>query len=817
MQKVSTYLLVLFALLVTASWSSAQIQLSGRIVNADDSTPLPGATVRVNERQGSISNQKGYFSISNVSKDASNLEVSYVGFESQKIALSSLRDLQNIEIQLQKSTFQADEVIVSATRVTDKNAVAYSNVSAKELGKQNLGQDLPTLLNFTPSIVTTSDAGAGIGYSGIRIRGSDATRINVTVNGIPYNDAESQGVFWVNMPDIASSVSSIQIQRGIGTSTNGAAAFGATVNVNTNEFRSEPYAEINSSAGSFATLKNTVKVGTGLLNNKFTVDARLSKINSDGYIDRATSDLQSYYLSGGYYGKKSFIRFNTMSGSEKTYQSWNGTPESRITGNREDMLAYIERNGLSPEDADNLLNSGRTYNAYTYPNETDNYKQTHYQLITSHTLNKNLTFNINGFLVRGKGHYEQFRKDDELGNYKIDPIQIGNETITSSDLVRQRWLSNYFYGSTFSFDYNSFKRFTANVGGGWTQYDGDHFGDVVWARFSGNSNVRHRYYDNTGKKTDFNLYAKGYYQLSDAFNAFVDVQYRRVDYRVVGNDNAGLTHNVDEQFNFFNPKAGVTWKVNEQSSAYASYSIGNREPNRDDFTEAIAQIKPKHETMQDIEVGYKWNSKNWVFNANYYYMYYKNQLVLTGQLNDVGNAIKTNAPKSYRTGIELETAVALHKKWRWGANVTLSQNKIHSFTEYIFDYDINDYYQVQHGKTDISFSPNVIAGSQLSYTPIPALEITWLSKFVGKQYLDNTSSEDRIIKSYNTNDIRIKWDVKTNWSKGISLTLLVNNVLNEWYSSNGFTYGYRAGGHVQENFYYPQAGRNFLAGVSLKF
>jgi len=817
MKKVTTCLLVLSFFIMSASLTFAQKNFSGRIIDAEDQKPLPGATIRAGDHRGTTSNQQGQFKISGIPSGVQFLQISYVGFETRKIDLETIDNPEDLTITLKKSTFQADEVIVSATRVTDKNAMAYSNVSAQEIGKQNLGQDLPALLNFTPSIITTSDAGNGVGYSGIRIRGTDATRINVTVNGIPYNDAESQGVFWVNMPDFASSVSSIQIQRGVGTSTNGAAAFGATVNVNTNEFRSEPYAEISSSAGSFNTFKNTVKAGTGLLNDRFTVDARLSKITSDGYIDRASSDLQSYYLSGGYFGKKSFARLNIFSGNEQTYQSWDGAPEARVKNDREGMLAFIERNGLSESQADNLLNAGRTYNSYTYDNETDNYKQDHYQLITSHTLHNNLSLNVNGFLVRGKGYYEQFRPDDNLSRYNIAPVVIGDETITRSDVIRRRWLDNYFYGTTFSLDYNSYKKLTANLGGGWNQYDGDHFGQVIWARHSGNSNIRHRYYDNKGFKEDLNFYAKVYYQFTDRLNAFADIQYRGVSHKINGNDNAGLNHQINKKFNFINPKAGLTWKASENSLVYASYSIGNREPNRDDFTEAIAQIQPKSENLQNVEAGVKGNIGNWVFSANYYYMHYKNQLVMTGQLNDVGNAIRMNAPQSYRTGIELETALLLGKKWRWNANATFSSNKIKNFTEYVFDYDLNDYQQFHHGNTNISFSPSVIASSQLSYSPTKNLEITWLAKHVGKQYLDNTSSDDRVLGAYFTNDLRAKWDLNPSWIKGVSLTLLVNNIFNEMYSSNGYTYGYIAGSHIQENFYYPQAGRNFMAGVSIRF
>ncbi|TAG60233.1 MAG: TonB-dependent receptor, partial [Runella slithyformis] len=497
----------------------AQTAVSGRVIDNQTNQPLPGATVRAGSFRGTITNEKGEFTLKNLPKEVENLEVSYVGYET--VIDSSFRrndKIINLEIRLQRSVFDADEVVISATRANLKSAVAFTNVGKVELSKQNLGQDLPVLLNFTPSLVSTSDAGAGVGYTGLRIRGTDATRINVTINGIPYNDAESQGTFWVNMPDFASSVSSVQIQRGVGTSTNGAAAFGATVNINTNEFRKNAYGEIDNSYGSFNTWRHTVRAGTGLLHNKFTLDARLSKISSDGFIDRASSNLRAFYVSGAYFGKKSSVRFNLFSGKEITYQAWEGAPEARLRGNREGMLAYIDRNGLNDRDAKNLLNAdNRTYNLYLYDNQVDNYQQDQYQLITSHTLSQKWTLNVNGFLVRGRGFFEQFRDNDRLSRYKLPSVTIGNTTISRSDLVRQRWLDNHFYGSTFSLDFDNFKRLKANLGGGLNRYDGDHFGEVIWARFA-NANLRHRYYFNTGQKTDFNLYGKVFYQLTPKLN-----------------------------------------------------------------------------------------------------------------------------------------------------------------------------------------------------------------------------------------------------------------------------------------------------------
>jgi iron complex outermembrane receptor protein len=815
MRKITTYLLALL-LSVTSLLSFAQRTVSGRVTDAEDGKPLPGATIKAGEIRGTSTDKDGNFVLKNISENIDALDISYIGYQTSKVALDASNQL---EIKLNKSTYQADEVIINATRVNDKTGMAYTNVTAAQIDKQNMGQDLPVLLNFSPSLVSTSDAGGGVGYTGIRIRGSDATRINVTVNGIPYNDAESQGVFWVNMPDFASSVSSIQIQRGVGTSTNGAGAFGASVNINTNAFRETAYAELNNSYGSFNTFKNTLKVGSGLIKDKFTFDARLSRVSSDGFVDRASSELHSYYLSGGYFGKKSFVRVNVFSGKERTYQSWNGVPEAKLRGDREGILAYIDRNYLGEKDADNLLNSdNRTYNSYTYKNEVDNYRQDHYQIVSSHNLSNKLTFNLNAFLVRGLGYYEQYRAGDDYSKYNLPNVVIGKDTLTGTDLIRRRWLDNYFYGTTFSFDYNSFKKLTASFGGGWNQYDGDHYGQIIWARDAGNIENEHQYYFSTGKKKDFNLYGKLYYAFTDKLTAFADLQYRRVSHAIHGTDNDLIQLAFDQSYSFLNPKAGLTYQLAEQSSVYASYSIGNREPNRDDFTNSTADLFPKSERLQNLEAGFRTQQGKWAFAANYYLMSYKNQLVLTGQINDVGGSVRVNVPKSYRTGIELEGAVVFNRFLKWNANATFSQNKIKNFTEYIVDYDNGGYKTIDHGKSDISFSPNVIVGSQFTYSLRKNLEFALLTKYVGKQYLDNTSTETRKLDAYLTNDIRLSWTIKPSWANEIAFNLLVNNVLNEKYESNGYTYGYIDGGALtQENFYFPQAGRNFLIGVNFRF
>ncbi len=803
----------------------AQHVIVGKITDAETNSPLSGATVLIeNSLQGTTSDLDGNFRLSNLKSDTCKLKISFVGYETVSVDYKSTAlfvgisnsDKPTILIKLKRSTYNADEVVVSATRVNALSGMAFSNVSKTDIAKQNLGQDLPILLNFSPSLVTTSDAGAGVGYTGLRIRGTDATRINVTINGIPLNDAESQGVYWVNMPDFASSVSSVQIQRGVGTSTNGAAAFGATVNILTNEFRKEPYAEISNSYGSFNTWKHTVKVGTGLLKNKFTIDARLSKLSSDGFIDRAKSDLRSFYVSGGYFGKRSFVRLNVFSGKEKTYQAWGGIPEARLKNDREGMMAYIDRNYLNDRDANNLLASNsRTYNLYLYDNQTDNYRQDHYQLISSHNLNPNWTLNANAFLVRGRGYYEQFIDQSLLSQYKLPNVIVDGQTIETSDVVRRLWLDNYFYGTTFSLDYNSFGKTKANVGGGWNQYDGLHYGEVVSGKYVSASSLGKHYYDNRGLKTDFNLYSKVYYSFSDKLTGFADVQVRKVDFNINGEDAQQRQQHYNVNYLFLNPKFGLTYSLSDQSTAYLSYSVANREPNRDDFTESNKNIAVNPETLHDLEAGYKFRNSRFAGSVGGYLMSYTNQLVLTGQLNDVGNGIRVNVPKSYRAGIELEGAFLLTKTLKWNTNATLSQNKIKNFTEYIIDYDdANGGYQtIAHGNSDIAFSPNVIVGSQLVWTAAKNVELALLSKYVGRQFLDNTSNASRQLNAYFTNDIRLIYNYKK-----LTVSALVNNILNQKYESNGYTYSYVYGKQTTtENFYYPQAGVNFLVSVGWRF
>lgn len=787
-------ILFLFASLVFSISVFGQFTLKGRIKNAQDQSTLPNANVVIEGLLKSIaSDLEGNYKFKNLKPGSYILKVSFIGFKTQTKEININNDSE-IDIMLEPSEFMADEVIVSALRVGDKTPFAFTNIDKEELVKRNLGHDLPFLLNSTPSTVVTSDAGNGVGYTGIKVRGTDATRINVTVNGIPLNDAESQGVFWVNMPDFASSVNSIQIQRGAGTSTNGAGAFGASINIQTTTLNKEAYAEIANSFGSFNTLKNTVNIGSGLINNKFNFEGRLSRISSDGYVQPGWSDLKSYYLSGSYYGKKSSLKLTTFGGKEKTYQAWNGL-------------------------RDTMLSINRRANLFSYADQTDNYWQDHYQLHYNYELTKNITLNTALHYTKGRGYYEEYREEDDLANYKISSVIVGSDTIRNSDLIRRRWLDNDFYGGIWSLNYNSDNN-KLNViwGGGYNQYIGAHFGEVIWARFASNSNIRQKYYRDSAFKNDMNTYLKANYQLNNKLFVFGDIQYRNISYAFMGYDRN--LNNIEQSvnLNFINPKAGLTYAIKENQQAYVSYSVANKEPNRDDFTNSSPNSRPKPENLQDIEAGYKINTNKFAFGFNLYNMIYKNQLVLTGKINDVGSYTRTNVAQSYRRGIEIEAGALLHKLIRWNGNLTLSENKVKNYIEYYDNYDTFTQDSVIYTLTDIAFSPSVIASSIFTLSPIKNLDINIISKYVGKQYLDNTSNNDRIINPFFVNDLRIDYKINTTLFKEIRIGLLAANFLNELYENNGYTFSYVWGGaKTTENFYYPQAGRNFMASIAVRF
>ncbi len=800
----------------------AQFSIHGFVLDAKTKDVLAGATIQLtNQKRYAVTDEQGRFELKSIPSGEQELIIHFLGYLElrQQVKVSGH---VKIDFTLEESAQLTDEVLVLATRVTDKSPTTFTTLGKATLQKQNFGQDLPFVLNWTPSLVTTSDAGAGIGYTGMRIRGSDATRINVTINGIPLNDSESHGVYWVNVPDIATSTQSIQIQRGVGTSTNGAGAFGASINLQTNTRNDKPYADLINSFGSFNTLRNTVGIGTGLINNKFAFDGRMSLIHSDGFIDRAASDLKSFYLSGGYYGEKTIVKAIVFGGREITYQSWYGVPESRLNNDEEAMLETAATEGWNAEQTNNLLNSNsRTFNIYQYKDQVDNYGQNHFQLHTSHRFSDFLTANASLHYTQGNGYYEEFKYDEKFSNYGLPNAIIGNDTISRSDLIRRRWLDNHFYGVTYSLNYEK-EKWSSVLGGSLNRYDGDHFGEIIWAKVAVNATKDYRYYFNNGDKRDFTIFWKNNYQLTDNLTGFVDLQYRAISYLASGKENKQNEFNIDQQFNFFNPKFGLTYSVSPEQQLYASYSIANREPVRDDFVDAPTGVTPKSETLRNVEAGWRLRKNKIVLNANYYLMSYQNQLVLTGKLSDTGASIRTNADESYRTGIELDGALRLGSKFSWNANLTLSQNKILNFNEVLYDYGANfdQYNEVERSykNTDISFSPNVIAGSGFSYHPISAVDFTLLSKYVGKQYLDNTSNEVRKIDGYFINDLRLTYTWKPIHLRELSISLLVNNILDVKYSSNGYTYGYLGGPtEYRQNYYYPQAGRNFLAMVAIRF
>jgi iron complex outermembrane receptor protein len=816
MKKISALAAICIVLHLSAF---TQVSIKGNVYDAADHSSLKGASIKIQDNYSNFSSgEDGTYSIMNLRKGKQQLEVSYIGYETWKLDFVITKDT-SINISLIKKSVLADEIVIKAVRAGDNTPMTSVKLDNKQIAEKNLGQDITYLMNQTPSAVVTSDAGTGVGYTSLRIRGSDASRINVTINGIPVNDAESAGTYWVDLPDMASSIDNIQIQRGVGTSTNGAGAFGASMNIQTSKLNEDPYAAVNSSFGSFNTLKNTVSFGTGLLKNKWVIDGRMSKLNSDGFIDRAFSDLKSFYISGGYYGKKSILKLIVFSGKERTYQAWYGVPEARLNNDTAAMHQLLLNGSVSQEQYDNMVSSNsRTFNMYTYKNQTDNYQQDNYQLHYSYELSKLWNLNAALHYTKGAGYYEEYRNDDAFSNYGLENVIVGTDTVTSSNLIRQRWLDNDFYGATYSVNYDNHKKLQATVGGAANQYIGAHYGNIIWAQFASNSVPDLKYYNDSAKKNDANIFGKIDYQLSKKLSVYADLQYRTIYYSFYGFDDNLQNVQQAVNLNFFNPKAGLMFRLNNSNSFYASFAIGNKEPNRDDYVQSTPSSRPKPEHMQNVEAGYTHVAGIWMVAANYYYMYYRNQLVLTGQINDVGSYNRSNIDKSYRSGIELQAGVKPLKNLDIQGNIAFSKNVILNYTEYIDNWDDWSQQANSLGKTEISFSPAVVAGGSVRFTPFKNFDVAWYSKYVGKQYLDNSSNPDRMLKAWFVNDLQLAYVFKPKFVKEISLNLMVNNILNHLYESNGWTYSYIYGAkQYTENWYFPQAGRNFLIGVGIKF
>ncbi len=704
-----------------------------------------------------------------------------------------------------------DEVVITATKAVKGTPVAYSDISKDELSKRNDGQGIPYLISQTPSVIMTSDAGTGIGYSGFRIRGTDANRINITVNGVPVNDAESHTLFWVNMPDFASSVENIQIQRGAGTSTNGAASFGATVAMQTENPSMKPHGEYSISAGSFGTVKHTVKGGTGLLYDHFVFDARYSNIRSDGFIDRASAKMSSYFVSAAWYGDNTLLKFQTFGSSETTYQAWNGVPSYLL------------------EEGNRIYNSCGEYKengeVKYYDNQTDNYWQQHYHLIGSQRLGDYWNMNLTLHYTPGEGYYEDYRYNKEYAEYKlpnyIDPE--GND-VKKSDFIRRKWLDSDFYGAVYSANYRNEKlQFT--FGAAINNYVCDHFGRIIWAKSANYfPEPDYEYYRNKGEKLDYSTYIKGNWLFLPNLNGYIDLQYRGIDYSIKGSDDkAGDNVYVKKNWDFFNPKVGLNYQK-DKHNAFISFSVANREPNRDNFTESGVNERPTHETLYDYEAGYSFTHPRFNIGLNLYFMDYNNQLILTGKISEIGEALTSNIKDSYRMGIELTGGVVITDWLRWNCNLTLSQNKIKNFVESIENLDADwepvagkEVIENKLGTTNIAFSPNVICNSMFDFS-WKGFSAALNSQYVSRQYLDNTSSKSRSIDPYFVTNFRVGYTFTPSFMKEISLDVSVNNLFNEKYETNGWVYSAMVDGERNiEDGLFTQAGTNVMARVTLKF
>ncbi|MGY0425352.1 MAG: TonB-dependent receptor [Polaribacter sp.] len=766
--------ITIFLFLFVSTLANAQtFTLSGKIVD-ENKKPLPGATIFVKEvKKGTSADFKGNFSIK-LLKGTYTIQASFLGYKtiSKKI---SINKNEEYTIQLHPNTTLLEEVLVSAVRVNATVPVTFSNLSKREITKRNLGQDIPVLLNYMPSVVSSSDAGAGVGYTQMSVRGSNGERINVTINGIPYNDPESHGSFWVNLGDFASSTQNLQLQRGVGTSTNGSGAFGASLNILTDAVSKNAYGEISNSFGSFNTRKHTVKFSTGKLNNSIEIAGRLSKIYSDGYVDRAFSDLKSYYLQASYTDKNTLIKAITFGGKERTYQAWGGLTATQLKENR-------------------------IQNPYTYDNEIDNYNQNHYQLHWNEKINKNWSTNLALNYTKGLGYFEQFKKEEDATTF--GGIVEATDGKGKTDLIVRRWLDNNFQVINFNTNYKTEKlNFISGIS--YSKYTGDHFGEVIWAKkLSANANIRDRYYFSDAKKTDFSAFAKATFDVTEKLGAYVDLQGRFVNYKTKGMTSKIVPINVNADFNFFNPKFGFTYRMNRNNNLYTSFAVANREPNRNDFKNGVTT----YETLNDYEFGWRLKSETIKLNANVYYMKYKNQLVLTGALNDVGAPIRASSGNSYRLGLEMDATITLSEQLSLKPNAAISKNKNKNF--FIEEKGIAK----SLGNTNLSYSPDVILGNILLYKPLDNLQFSFLSKYVGKQFLNNIDDKNSQLDSYFTSDFNLVYQLKpTKIFKSIIFTGLINNVFNKKYVSNAVDYG---GGYI---YYYPQATINFLVGVTLKF
>lgn len=792
----------------------SQIVVSGKITDLTGNI-LPGANIVCEPYNiGAVSDNKGNYSLTIPQSGLIKFRVSFIGYK-PSIRAVQLRKNANIDFRLEEEHLITDEVVVSAIRASSKTPVAYTNMAKSELEERRTGNDIPYLISMSPSAVSTSESGTGLGYTALRIRGADPTRINITANGIPLNDSESQAVFWANMPDFSGSVEEIQIQRGVGTSTNGPAAFGATINLRTNNYQPIPLATISSAVGSFNTFINSVAVSSGLINNRFAFDARYSDLQSDGYVRRAFSDHHSLFLSGTMLGNNNMLKATIIHGNQQTGISWNGATKEEMT---------LDRRYNSAGRYTDELGQVRFYDK-----ETDNYRQTHYQLAWSQSIANRLSINTAIHYTHGEGFYESYKENRKYSKYGWDKVTIGNLVIDRTDAIQQKWMLNYFYGATASGVYQ-LDKLSLSVGSGWNRYDGDHYGEVVWMRVMGNHENGDRWYFNNGDKRDFNIFAKANWQPVGQINVMFDLQYRRIGYAITGEDDDNIEMNIDHNYSFFNPKAGFFYDLNDKNQLYASIGISNREPTRTNLKDAKGDAKatPLPERLIDWEAGYRFGSKGVSANINLFYMDYKDQLLPTGEKSEVGYDIMTNVPDSYRAGIEIVGGVQITKWLKWDANLSLSTNKIENF---VMQGPILDQYWSETGewlkkspvKSDIAYSPNTIAGSIISISPTKQLKVDWITKYVGSQYFDNTSSAQRRLDNYTVHNLQLDYHFYPPKMQRISLSLIINNLLNTKYINNAYGgvsfFENGAGAPTEETwaYYHPQAGTNIMTKITLTF
>ncbi len=779
----------------------AQSVFVGTVLDSETKSPISSVNIQVGEKDEVITtNSEGVFRVKLNHEKMVLITISHVGYSTLLEKVTPGNHPNGKTFYLVSKSVELGSVEVSAIRADEKTPIAFTNIDKAELKALNTGQDIPFVLQNSPSVVASSDAGAGIGYTGMRIRGSDQTRINVTVNGVPINDAESHGVFWVNMPDLTSSLNSVQIQRGVGTSTNGAGAFGASVNMETSSYEKEGYGEVSVTGGSYNTQRYSVGFGTGLLNKHWVLQGRASMVKSDGWVDRSWSDMKSYYLTGGYFGEDFSLKMVAFGGREKTYQAWNGIDSSTYKMNPtfNSAGALYDSTGLT---------------GY-YDNETDNYGQDHYQLIYQQNLSKSMNLNVTGFYTRGKGFYEQYRQDDDFSSYGLSPIYIGSDTITSTDLIRRLWLDNHNYGVTGNITLSK-EKYDLVIGGALSQYKGDHFGDLQWARFASQTELRDSFYFNQSNKIDYNVFAKINYDLTSKLSGFLDLQVRGVQYSGEGYDRDSAQIDFDDNFLFFNPKIGLNYAISNNQRAFVSFAMANKEPNRSDYTDAPNGDKPQHETLLDLELGYQSSGKTLSYEVNVFSMMYQNQLVLTGAINDVGAAIRDNVGSSYRVGVELAGSIKVTEWFNVNPAITYSQSRnVDSRLE-------SNGTLINYGSTRISFSPDVIANAVLEFKPFNEVRVQWIPRFVSKQYLTNFGDpsnpndfENLKLPSYFVNDVRVEYTPTIPTLSSSRFYVQVNNVLSEEYASNGYSYEW--GGDYYMGFY-PQAPINLLLGFSVRF